>query len=295
MNILVTGGNGFLGSVLVKELVLNNTVFVLEKNSKQLHRLQSVIEKIKIYNLEEVDYDCLFRENKIELIIHTATLYGKTQSNLELIYSNFYSPIQLLLKAIQYKVKYFINTDTILNKYVSSYSITKNHFREWLFLLKNEINIINIKLEHIYGFNTGNDNFIKFVILSILQKKEILDLTRGEQKRNFVHIDDVKSAFLVLISSLEKMPKGFNEFEVSSDKSIVLKDLVMKIKGIMKSNIKLNFGAIAYREFEVMESKTNSEKIMSLGWRPIIDLERGLTEVINLETQYYKENSQLLK
>ena len=48
------------------------------------------------------------------------------------IYPNLILPLQLLDLAKKYSVKSFINTDTILNKNISSYTLSKDQFVDWL-------------------------------------------------------------------------------------------------------------------------------------------------------------------
>ena len=79
--------------------------------------------------------------------MHTATFYGKNNEDLiHLFNANIYSPFNLLEKAIHHGCQIFVNTDTVLDRFVSPYALTKRQFQEWLYLRKNEIKVINLQL-----------------------------------------------------------------------------------------------------------------------------------------------------
>ena len=48
----------------------------------------------------------------------------------------------------------------------------------------------------------------------------------------------------------------------------------------MGSNTMLNFGAIEYRQNEVMTSKADISSLLNLGWEPRFDLKMGLRKYI---------------
>jgi predicted glycosyltransferase involved in capsule biosynthesis len=69
-------------------------------------------------------------------------------------------PLQLLELGKKTRVNCFINTDTILDKRVSYYSLSKNQFREWLELYAKEMICLNVALEHFYGPYDDNTKFV---------------------------------------------------------------------------------------------------------------------------------------
>ena len=79
-------------------------------------------------------------------------------------YDDTVDVFDLLDKAISNNCKLFINSDTVLDRFVSPYSLTKRHFQEWLFMRKNTIKVINMQLEHFYGPGCSKSNFITSMI-----------------------------------------------------------------------------------------------------------------------------------
>ena len=193
-------------------------------------------------------------------------------------------PLRLLFLAKKYGVKAFINTDTILEKNISFYTLSKFQFNEWFEAYSNHLYCCNVKIEHFFG---PKDNFTKFVIyliVNILQKKKI-KLTKGDQKRDFIFIDDVVNAFEKIIEHSLKKKKGKDTFEIGTGKSISIKKIALLILEITKSNKNLlKFGAIPYRKNEPMNIKINLKKIKSIGWKPMHNIKESLEKTIS----YYK-------
>jgi len=189
-------------------------------------------------------------------------------------------PITLLDAAASNNVKCFINTGTMLDKRVSHYSLSKSHFDDWMLHYSDRIKCINILLEHFYGPNDDPTKFVSFVINKLKQNHEKIDLTKGEQERDFVYIDDVVNAFLIVIKAVDSF-NGMTTLELGSGEPIKIRDFVTLAKHLAKNEVtKLNFGAIPYRDNEVMQSRADIAKLRALGWVNKTDLVAGLKKTI---------------
>lgn len=279
--ILITGGNGFLGSHIVRSLIKKYKIVVLEKNTAQLERLNDVLSEIKIYDIDRIQPELIFVENNIDIILHTATIYGRNDETIETILAtNFLLPFTLFRLGVKHNSKVFINTDTVLERTVSTYAMSKAQLRDWLQFYAQELKVINIQLEHFYGPEGRIDNFISLMIRQMLANSPEINLTKGEQTRDFVYYTDVVDAFLLIINSKDKFNQSYFNIEIASGERITIKKLVETIKKLTQSTTNLNFGALPYRENEFMESKANNLHLRSLGWIPKVSLVEGLKESI---------------
>lgn len=276
--ILITGINGYLGSHLAEWFSKANKIIGTEISTSTLDRVKN--KPYLIYGTTELEYQRLFQENEVDTIIHTATTYGKTQTDGEVLYSNLLSPLNLLGFAIARKCKCFINTDTSLNKYTSNYSLSKKQFREWLEFRSREIKVVNMQLEHFYGPGASDHNFIVNMIKKMRKNSQAIELTKGEQIRDFIYIDDVISAFDLVIMGC-KSKKGFFQYEVGSGDGISIRDLLNLMRNLTNSSAELKFGAIPYRMNELMESKADVSNLKRMGWSPVIKIQEGLIRTIN--------------
>ena len=286
MKILLTGGTGFLGSNLLRRLLgLGHELFCIKRETSSLERVKIFKHKIKWFNVETSDFDEIISSYKIEGIIHCATDYGRKQFDpIQTIETNLILPLKLLHAAANNNVLVFINTDTVLDKRVDTYSLSKRQFSEWLEKYSNDIITVNVALEHFYGPFDNDSKFVSYVIRKMLGNEDSIDFTLGLQKRNFVYIEDVIDAFIVLLNNINKLDNSFHNFEVGTEDSVSIKDFVGLVKKLCNNNTTdLNFGAINYRENEVMNTNTNTDKLKSLGWFPRFSLEDGLKNTIDLE------------
>jgi nucleoside-diphosphate-sugar epimerase len=180
----------------------------------------------------------------------------------------------------------FINTDSILDKGINSYSLSKKQFLDWFKIYSNRSICINIVLEHFYGPFDDNSKFVSSIICKLLQNVNHIDLTEGQQKRDFIFIDDVVDAFLIILTNISKMNIGFHNYDIGSGQLITIKDVVKQIKELTGNNFTyLNFGAIPYRANEIMEPKMDISPIKNLGWFPRTSLLNGLTYTIKFEAK----------
>ena len=76
------------------------------------------------------------------------------------------------------------------------------------------------------------------------------------------------------------------KYEIGTGKSVKLKNFVKLVKSIAQNkDTKLNFGAIPYRENEIMNSKADITEICKLKWKPRFTLEEGLRRTISMEKE----------
>jgi len=284
--VLITGGTGFLGSHLLKSFLMQNyNIILLKRSFSNTIRIQEHLNDIISYDIDKIDLKSIFSNHTIDLIIHCATDYGrKVVEPLQIIQANLVLPLHLLQLTREYGVPLFINTDTILDKRVNHYSLSKRQFFEWFELCTKEIICVNIILGHFYGPFDDASKFATHIIHDLLSKKERIALTLGEQKRDFLFIEDVISAFEVIINTAKNYTPGLYSYEVGSGDRIKIRDFVKHIREFCQNKeTVLDFGALPYREHEVMEVSIDLRAIHKLGWTPKFSLQKGLLQTINVE------------
>jgi len=283
--ILITGISGFLGSNLAISLIEEgHEIIALKRKPSSLSRINSILQKVSLFDIEDLDFADFFESNKIDTIIHTATSYGRNnETPWEIFDANTGFPLRLLDAASNANVSKFINTDTILDKYLNLYSLSKNHLLEWgkFYSMRNKIEFINMRLEHFYGPGDDDSKFTSYVINACIQNQPTLELTLGEQKRDFIYIDDVVSAYIAVLNSSNKLGNWFSEYDVGSGKSVTIRKFVETVHQLTNSTTVLKFGAVKYREGEVMNSKADISALQALRWSNRFTLNKGLELTID--------------
>ncbi|MBW4889890.1 NAD(P)-dependent oxidoreductase [Mucilaginibacter sp. HMF5004] len=283
--ILITGGTGYLGSNIINSLKHRYNFIVLKRPSSSLERIRNALSDIELYDVDSLNED-VAEKLRIDIVLHCATHYGRKDTDpVNTIEANLLLPLRLLsiFKKTKHAVK-FINTDTILDKNISVYSLSKNQFKDWMIFFSNDNAFINVQLEHFYGPQDDKTKFVTYLIDTFINNVPSLDLTKGEQTRYFTYIDDIVSAFEIILDNSDDFVSGFTDFQVSDDKPVNLKTFVQLVKKITGNTItQLNFGAVAYRKGELMNTNIDSSAIKALGWKPKIALEEGLGKAIEID------------
>ena len=291
-NILMTGGTGFLGSALLRKLINGPAalrITVLKRSTSRTDRVSDLLQndEIRWIDLDRTNLAELFRNSAFDIIMHCATNYGRgKRSILDTASANLLLPLTLLQLGIEHGVKTFINTDTVIDKRVNEYSLSKKQFLEWLQNSAGRIQGVNVALEHFYGPFDDESKFTTMIFHKLMRGEPQIDLTPGEQKRHFIFVDDVVRAFCCILEKLDTLPSGFSSFVVSTEQSISIREFVQLAKSIIgNTSTHLNFGAISYRVNELMDSRTDISALKALGWEPRFSLEQGIQMTIEKEKE----------
>lgn len=287
--ILLTGATGYLGSHLAKAFVNSgHKVIVLTRKKSNLCRIRSILPGLQVFNTED-GLAAPFRAlGHVHAVVHAATCYGRDgETPFEVFEANTVFPLGLLEAATNFGVDCFFNTDTILNEYISYYALSKHQFAEWgkSFANGGALKFVNIRLEHLFGPGDVANKFTTHVIRSCLSNVPEIKLTAGEQKRDFVHIDDAVRAYVCLLEMGPGLCLGHHEYGIGSGKAVSVREFVKKVHRLTNSRSKMLFGALPYRKNEVMQSQADTSRLEENGWRCQMSLEQGLQQTIDVEKQ----------
>jgi len=290
-SILVTGGTGYLGSSIIKRLYMDYDIILIKRTFDDFSKLKEVASYITIINIDEQSLKSIFDQYDINYILHLATVYGRNNESIfDIVTCNLSLPLEIYSLAVKYQVEFFINIDTVLDKFTNNYSLSKKQLLEWLQYSEESIMTINIKLENFYGPGDADHKFITAVIHKMLRNEAIINLTKGEQRRDFLFIDDLVDFFELFFKKVKIFNKNFSELTIGSGVQHTIKESVLLISKHMNCKSELAFGAIPYRSNELMEISINIDNLKdSVGWNPKTALSEGLQKTIDYERKLMKQ------
>lgn len=291
LKVLLTGATGFLGSHLLADFLQQGfSVILVKRRTSNLNRISQQMHRVETWNSDE-DLNLLFsRRSDIDVIVHAATDYGRVmEAPTAAFWSNVAFPMGLLDLSMKHLVPLFVNIDTFFNTgdsrydHLAAYTMSKSHFQRWgrYCAESGHTGFVNLRLFHLYGPGDGLDKFFSNIAKRCLADEEI-DLTAGEQQRDFIYIDDA-IAGIRRILEMESGRKimGYREYDVGTGISFRIREIVEMICQACGGKSRLNFGALPYRKGEFIRSCANSEPLRRLGWEPKVDIHSGIQAVVN--------------
>ena len=223
--ILILGGFGFIGTNLTEELLKRSNYEIIIFEAKNvLIQNPDLLDHVKVYYGDfhnEKDYEIIFKENEIDVIIHLISTTVPSISNENIIYdihSNLINTVKLLNTMKQYQIKNIIfpssggtvygiskeeHKESNSTKPICSYGIMKLAIEKYLYLYNYlyEINYLILRLSNPFGEYHKNplQGLINVVIEKVLNRETIEIWGNGSITRDYIYIKDIVRIIVDLI------------------------------------------------------------------------------------------------
>ena len=291
--VLLTGGTGFIGAAVLRALQAAGVPIVLLKRAQSdPWRIADLLDGqhgVTAYDVDDVRLDTVFARHRVDVVIHLATAYGRHGELLsDVIEANVVFPVKLLQAAIAAGTGAFLNADSFSTKAdelpdgLAEYVLTKKHFSQCAGLLVGGrgLRFVNLRIEHAYGPRDGDRKFVPTLVRALLANQASFDLTRGEQVRDFVYVDDIVAAFVTLVWKYGALSHNPITLDVGTGSGQSLQSMVRLARELTGAATELRFGALPYRSGELMRSVADTRLLRELGWEPEVSLRDGLARTI---------------
>jgi nucleoside-diphosphate-sugar epimerase len=293
--VLVTGAAGFLGSHLVPRLIAAGaTVCALDRpNARGWSRIEGVADCVRV-DVDEIAmpaHDAALRG--VTTIIHLAAagVVGVLADPREVVNGNIHGTMAVLMAArrLGARVVYCGScfeygsgerwTEDALPAPSTEYGAAKS--AGWLlaqaFARRTGIEVVALRPFTMYGPMEPPGRLVPSVVRQALSGRTI-DLTPGDQARDFIYVEDVADAFVAAAARDAAVGGTFN---VCTGTAVTVRHLVETVLRATGSASEARFGALAYRptEYKMLSGDpARAERV--LGWRARVSLEDGLDRTI---------------
>jgi ADP-L-glycero-D-manno-heptose 6-epimerase len=291
-SILVTGGTGFIGSNIVKYFKDKHNVVVIDRKIKNTNTYNNV-EYLEFDLLNHDKLDLFLKDYHFDYIFHEAAIVDTTYDEDDIydINTNCMNSLIKLTEKFDGKLIYasscavYGNTripnivdlnESPLNKYGESKLKQDEIVRNYLNHPEKRIPIIGLRYSNVYGngeSHKGNmSSMIYKINTQIREKKPVTLFEYGEQKRDFIYIDDIVN---YNVSSAFSNKVGI--FNAGYGNSFSFNDVVRFFELYYNKNINITFIKNPYPFYQ---NHTLCELDETL-YKPIYDLKNGITNYLD--------------
>jgi UDP-glucose 4-epimerase len=308
MNILVTGGAGFIGSHIVEHFHRDHRVTVLDS-------LRSGYRK----NVDPFDVD--FVEGSVtdeglvdkvtegvDYVFHLAALVSVPESMEkpgETVRINTIGILNVLEAARRHGVKKVVlsssaaiygdnpkvpKIEDMLPEPKSPYAVTKLDGEYYLKMFHQEYGLETVSLRYFNVFGPRQDPksqyaaAIPIFMARALRNEDLTIFGDGEQTRDFIFVKDVVKA-----NVLATTPGVTGLYNVARGEKITINDLARRIIEMTGSSSKIVY--TSERPGDVKHSLADTARIRSLGFVPSASREEGLSETVAYFADLFKKQS----
>ena len=305
MNVLVTGGAGFIGSHLVERLVQDkHRVTVLDNLLRGNKIPKRVIEQITFIEGDVRDTKLVYESMKdMDVVYHFAAVLGVdvvadfpvetmdveiigTRNVIEAMHAHGVNQLFYASTSGIYSHSAIVKTalsEEVLVDPRTSYAMAKRYNEIYLASHFEEkgVNTIALRFFNVYGERQDN----RMVIPRFLEQAEAnLPLTvfgNGKQTRDFTYIDDVIESCIRLLET-----KGFHIVNIANEQEWTIRELAETIIENTGSSSKITYVDAPKKryDYEVERRIGSSDKLFNLiGFKPKTSLTQGIITILTHE------------
>ena len=270
MKVLVTGGCGFVGYALTKELLQRGyDVDVIDnlsigKEAKDVAEIGATFLSGDIRGMDNIP------DRPYGIIFHLAAL-SRIQPSFKNPSWTFSVNVEGTKRVVEYamrnnsKLVYSGSSSRHHNPLLSPYAMTKHMGEEWIKMYKGVygLNAEIVRFYNVYGPGELVHSNMAAVIglwrAAISKKEPIIVHGDGEQRRDFTHIDDIVDGLIRIAESKEQHEDAW---ELGTGKNYSLNEVADMFNYSNRKHVEDVKGN--YRE----TLRLNNDAIDRLGWQP---------------------------
>jgi UDP-glucose 4-epimerase len=291
--IIVTGGAGFIGTNLVRRLATNNEVIVIDNmHTGSDKNIKDLVDAGKVELLHEDVKNINKLERKVDLIFHmgfysaspmyrnnpmlVSEVVGGMTALLEYCKNNNVNMVFSSTSSIYNEVKPPHKEDIIPG--VTDFYTEARIYSERMAELYNKlfgVNVAAMRFFSVYGkYEKSKGEYANLVtqfLWNIKDGKKPVIYGNGEQRRDFVYVEDLIDALL-----LASKVKGFEVFNVGYGKNYSLNEMLSMLNKYLGTKAEPEYITMPVKNYvmETLADTSKAEKV--LGFKAKTTLEEGI-------------------
>lgn len=291
---LVTGANGFLGSLLIKELLDNGVQVIAADMEGHSDRIPV---GARFVSFDMADFSSLknaVTDKDIDVIYHMAWAgsSGPQRADYALQLRNARFTCDAVNVAAEMGIKRFVGAGTLAQmdcmayigengstpNGVSCYGTAKITAQYMSKAVANSVGVEHIWcfISNTYGIGNTTMNFVNFASKKMLSG-ERASFTAAEQNYDFVYITDTITGLYLCGAN----GKSNSSYYIGSGKARQLKDYIKIIRDTIDPEITLYFGEVPFNGKSLPLEEYDCSPIMNdTGYVPKVDFEDGIVKTI---------------
>jgi len=298
-NVLVTGGFGFIGSNLVRRLLLQGyNVSIFTQSRAESWRLYDCISDVAVYDIDLVSKDAVekgIQQVRPDTIFHLASFGGfPNQKDTQLIYDiNFYGTIFLYEAAKKIGFDCFINTgssseygiknepmtESMVLEPISAYAVAKAAATQFCLkeALFDKLPVYTVRPFSTYGDAELGSRLIPYIVQALLHNTP-MHLASPNNVRDYIYVYDLIDLYL---SIAQIRPTAQFVFNGGTGIQSSTKELIKVVQSVWPAKIDPIWGVAQSRPWEPIHWQADITKAQEiLGFVPKYSLEQGLLKTI---------------
>lgn len=298
---LVTGANGFLGSLLTKKLLENGVEVIAADMPGCNDRIPDNARFVEFDMRDFSSLKCSVTDGDIDVIYHMAWVgsSGPARADYALQLDNVKYTCDAVNTASEMGVKRFVGAGTLAQMdcmaYIGENGSTPNGVSCYgtakiaaQYMSKAQANSCGIEhiwciISNTYGIGNTTMNFVNFASKKMLAG-ERASFTAGEQNYDFVYISDTINGLFLC----GKNGKPNSSYYIGSGKARQLKEYITTIRNTIDPEISLYLGEVPFNGVSLPIQAYSCDNIeRDTGYKATVNFEDGIVRTI----KWLKENN----
>lgn len=320
MELLVTGGGGYIGSIVCEELILQGYRVITMDNFQEGNR-EAILPDVTLYEGDFGDKQLLetvFSKHSIEAVLHFAaetTIEFSMTDPAKYFKNNLINGVTLLDVMLKYDCRDFIFSSTaatygepqytpidedhpqqpinaygesklmfekVLDWYHRAYNVRYNAFRYF--------NVAGAS-EKLGESHKHESHLIPLIIQTIMGKRSHLhifgndyDTKDGTCIRDYIHVKDLAQAHIIALKNLAKNPNDC--YNLGNGSGFSVKEVVQTVEQVTDKKVLIRETTRRQGDPAVLIASSNKAKQI-LGWKPAYEL---LSVIVESAWKWHREH-----